>query len=151
MKTEIENQTPSVETLSQRSFFVPSYQRGYRWTPDEVRELLEDIRQFSEQKSRDPEEFYCLQPLVVRRLVSGQWEVIDGQQRLTTIYLITRYINEMWRGRDKDRMLELDYESRERTKEFLESLAVKADGSVDFNDKNIDFAHISKAYQTIGE
>jgi hypothetical protein len=151
MKTEIENRTPSVETLSQRSFFVPSYQRGYRWTPDEVRDLLEDIRQFSVQKPSDPEEFYCLQPLVVRRMDSGQWEVIDGQQRLTTIYLITRYINEMWRGRDKDPVLALHYGSRERTQEFLGSLAVKEDGSVDFNDDNIDFAHISKAYQTIGE
>ena len=151
MKTEIENRTPSVETLSQRRFFVPSYQRGYRWTPDEVRELLEDIRQFSERESRDAEEFYCLQPLVVRRMDSGQWEVIDGQQRLTTIYLITRYINEMWRGRDKDPVLALHYGSRERTQEFLKILAVKEDGSVDFNDENIDFAHISKAYQTIGE
>jgi hypothetical protein len=150
MKTEIENRTPSVETLSQRSFFVPSYQRGYRWTPDEVRELLEDIRQFSVQKSGDPEEFYCLQPLVVRQ-DSGQWEVIDGQQRLTTIYLITRYINEMWRGRDKDSVLKLKYGSRERTKEFLDSLAVRDDGTVAFNDDNIDFAHISKAYQTIDE
>jgi hypothetical protein len=151
MKTEIENRTPSVETLSQRSFFVPSYQRGYRWTPDEVRDLLEDIRQFSEQESRDAEEFYCLQPLVVRRMDSGQWEVIDGQQRLTTIYLITRYIKEMWPGRDKDPVLALEYESRERTKEFLDSLAINEDGSVDFNEVNIDFAHISKAYQTIGE
>ena len=151
MRTEIENLTPSVETLSQRSFFVPSYQRGYRWTPDDVKDLLEDIRQFSVQKPSDMEEFYCLQPLVVRRMDAGQWEVIDGQQRLTTIYLITRYINEMWRGRDKDAVLTLQYGSRERTKEFLESLTVKEDGSVDFNDENIDFAHISKAYQTIGE
>jgi len=151
MNTEIEDRTPSVETLSQRSFFVPSYQRGYRWTPDEVRELLEDIRQFAEKESHDAEEFYCLQPLVVRLMDSGQWEVIDGQQRLTTIYLITLYINEMWRGRDKDPVLTLQYDSRERTKEFLESLAVKEDGSVAFNDENIDFAHISKAYQTIGE
>jgi hypothetical protein len=151
MNTEFEERIPSVETLSQRKFFVPSYQRGYRWTPNEVRELLEDIRQFAEQKRSDLEEFYCLQPLVVRRMDSGQWEVIDGQQRLTTIYLITRYINEMWRGRDKDPMLELEYKSRERTKEFLDRLAINEDGSVEFNDKNIDFAHISKAYQTIGE
>ena len=151
MKTEIEKRTPSVETLSQESFFVPSYQRGYRWTPDEVRDLLEDIRQFAKQPSRDAEEFYCLQPLVVRRMATGQWEVIDGQQRLTTIYLITRYINEMWRGRDKDPVFTLQYESRERTKVFLASLAVKEDGSVDFNGENIDFAHISKAYQAIGE
>jgi len=152
MSTDMEDQTtPSVETLSHRSFFVPSYQRGYRWTPDEVRDLLEDIRNFAEKASGEAEESYCLQPLVVRLMDSGQWEVIDGQQRLTTIYLITRYINEMWRGREKDPVLSLHYGSRVRTKEFLDSLAVKEDGLVDFNDENIDFAHISKAYQTIGE
>jgi hypothetical protein len=151
MKTNIEYQTPSVETLSQRSFFVPSYQRGYRWTPDEVKDLLNDIWQFAANESRDTDEFYCLQPLVVRAMESGQWEVIDGQQRLTTVYLITRYINEMWRGRDKDAVLALQYGSRERAGKFLESLAVKEDGSVDFNDENIDFAHISKAYETIND
>jgi hypothetical protein len=150
MNDGVEERTPSVETLSQRSFFVPAYQRGYRWTPDEVRELLEDIRQFAAE-SRDAEEFYCLQPLVVHRMASGQWEVIDGQQRLTTIYLITRYINEMWRGKRKDASLTLEYESRERTQQFLGSLTLREDGTVEFNDENIDFAHISKAYQAIGE
>lgn len=151
MSADTEKRLPSVETLSQRRYFVPPYQRGYRWTPDEVRDLLDDIRQFAGNASGDAEEFYCLQPLVVRRMKSDQWEVIDGQQRLTTIYLITRYINEMWRGRDKDSVLELHYGSRERTEEFLAALAVNEDGSVDFNHENIDFAHISKAYQTIGE
>ncbi len=151
MSTDIEHLTPSVETLSQRKFFVPAYQRGYRWTPDEVRDLLEDIRRFSETTSHDPAEFYCLQPLVVRRSGLDEWEVIDGQQRLTTIYLISRYINEMWRGRDKDAVFALRYETRERTKDFLDGLVIKDDGSVDFNDENIDFAHISRAYQIISE
>ncbi|MCB1092980.1 MAG: DUF262 domain-containing protein, partial [Verrucomicrobiae bacterium] len=144
-----EERLPSVETLSHRSFFVPSYQRGYRWTPEEVRELLADIRQFAGDESGDAGEFYCLQPLVVRLMDSGEWEVIDGQQRLTTIYLITRYIKEMCPRRDKDTVLALHYESRERTRRFLDGLAVNDDGTVDFNDDNIDFAHISKAYQTI--
>jgi hypothetical protein len=148
MSDEIEERTPSVETLSERSFYVPAYQRGYRWTPEEVKELLEDIRQFA---SEGKEEFYCLLPLVVRRMASGQWEVIDGQQRLTTIFLITRYINEVWRGKKKDRELKLHYESRERSEHFLNDLALKEDGTVDVNEENIDFAHISRAYQAIGE
>jgi len=151
MKPTIEP-TPTVATLSEHKFFVPAYQRGYRWTPEEVRDLLDDIRQFSVRVSGDSDEFYCLQPLVVRWLEdSGEWEVIDGQQRLTTIYLITHYINEMWRGRGKDPVFTLHYESRERTQEFLKHLSVKDDGSVDFNDANIDFAHISKAYQAIAQ
>ncbi len=150
MNEHTEKQTPSVETLSQRSFFVPSYQRGYRWTPDEVRDLLGDIRDFAS-KANDPKDFYCLQPLVVKRMDSDQWEVIDGQQRLTTIFLITHFINQRWRGMDKDQQLVLTYESRSRTQEFLGGLKLKEDGSVEFNDENIDFAHISKAYESIGD
>ena len=148
MNDEIEERTPAVETLSERSFYVPAYQRGYRWTPEEVKELLEDIRHFA---NEGKEEFYCLQPLVVRRMDSGQWEVIDGQQRLTTIFLITRYINEVWLGKKKDRELKLHYESRERSEHFLNDLALKEDGTVDLNEENIDFAHISRAYQAIEE
>ena len=147
----IEQRTPSVETLSSLSFLIPSYQRGYRWTPGEVKELLEDISRFAAEGNGRAEDFYCLQPLVVRRRDDDQWEVIDGQQRLTTVYLITRYMNEMWSGRTKDTELTLDYESRERTQAFLKELAVAEDGSVTFTDENIDFAYISKAYQTIAE
>jgi hypothetical protein len=149
MKAGMKQHTPCIEELCNHRFFVPSYQRGYRWTPDEVRDLLDDIRQFAEQKEINQAESYCIQPLVVRLMESGQWEVIDGQQRLTTIYLITRYINEMWRGRQKDPMFSIHYESRDKTEEFLQQLAVNEDGTVTINDENIDFAHITKAYAAI--
>ena len=58
------------------TFYVPSYQRGYRWGEDEVIRLLDDIYQ-------NGRNAYCLQPIVVRRK-SGSFELIDGQQRLTT-------------------------------------------------------------------
>jgi hypothetical protein len=151
MNEEMEKHLPCIETLSHKRFFVPRYQRGYRWTPDEVTDLLEDIRQFAAGESHAPDEFYCLQPLVVHRMDCGQWEVIDGQQRLTTVYLVTRYIKEMWPGQDKDTLLSLHYGSRERTEAFLKRLTVDEKGSVAFNDENIDFAHISRAYQAIGE
>lgn len=67
-------------------FLIPTYQRGYRWTADQVKQLLDDVASF-EVKSGAP--FYCLQPIVVRwRAASQAWELIDGQQRLTTIWLI---------------------------------------------------------------
>lgn len=68
-------------------FFIPSYQRGYRWTEQQVKDLLEDINSYD--KSKDGK-FYCLQPLVVCQNGDGQFNVIDGQQRLTTIYLILK-------------------------------------------------------------
>lgn len=66
-------------------FFVPSYQRGYRWGRDEVIRLLEDVY-------ANGTDNYCLQPIVVRK--SGdRYELIDGQQRLTTLYLIYHFMH----------------------------------------------------------
>lgn len=71
---------------------IPSYQRGYRWTKKEVLRLIEDVFLYDEKKDGS---FYCLQPLVVRHIEHNgkhEWRVIDGQQRLTTIYLILKAI-----------------------------------------------------------
>lgn len=83
-----------------RHFFIPSYQRGYRWEPKDVEYLLDDILEFIEEGKNCNENkrpYYCLQPIVVKKKewndaetqekIKG-WEVIDGQQRLTTLYLI---------------------------------------------------------------
>ncbi len=73
----------SVAELSKEHFFIPDYQRGYRWEKDQVRELLSDIADFFKSGNA----LYCLQPLVV--IPKGDaWEVVDGQQRLTTLFLI---------------------------------------------------------------
>src|SRR3954447_6391519 len=59
------------------TFFVPDYQRGYRWGDDEVRRLLDDIKEAGTAE-------YSLQPVVVKPMDDGRWELVDGQQRLTT-------------------------------------------------------------------
>jgi len=144
----------TVSNLTEYKFYVPSYQRGYRWTKQEVEDLLEDIASFTprEVSGDGRTTWYCLQPLIVRkRQNDSNYEVIDGQQRLTTILLIGKYINEMWRGREKDPEISLTYESREKTAEFFRSLCVGADGVVEINKDNIDFFHISTAYKTISE
>ena len=83
-----------VGELCRKNFnlIIPSYQRGYRWTKKEVLRLIEDVFLYDEKKDGS---FYCLQPLVVRHIESNgkhEWRVIDGQQRLTTIYLILKAI-----------------------------------------------------------
>ena len=60
----------------QGEFYIPSYQRGYRWDESQVSALLNNIYE-------NGDEPYCLQPLVVREDGEGRNEVIDGQQRLT--------------------------------------------------------------------
>ena len=59
-------------------FIIPSYQRGYRWERKQVETLLNDIMDNGDKP-------YCLQPVVVRKRDDGKFELIDGQQRLTTI------------------------------------------------------------------
>ena len=71
-------------------FLVPSFQRGYRWGPKEVEDLLDDLLSFV--RSRDGS-VYFLQPIVVRPVEKdGErwWEVLDGQQRLTTMLLVLK-------------------------------------------------------------
>ena len=61
-------QQPELKKISEllsMEFFIPSYQRGYRWTKFEVRELLEDLKQLTE---KTPDTKYCLQPLIVKKL-----------------------------------------------------------------------------------
>lgn len=66
----------SIEILENCSFDIPSYQRGYRWTKKEVKALLEDITDFY---SMDKSDFYCLQPIFVKKNNDKQYSVIDGQ------------------------------------------------------------------------
>ncbi len=79
-------------------FNIPDYQRGYRWEVKQVRALLDDLYEFKGSGHAEGE-FYCLQPLVVVKnedLSTDEltvFDVVDGQQRLTTIYLILNYID----------------------------------------------------------
>src|SRR4051812_24464392 len=78
-------------------FFIPAYQRGYRWTVEQVTDLLKDINEFTPKEiaGTTHKTWYCLQPIVVKKSEENTdvWNVIDGQQRLTTIYLILHYFN----------------------------------------------------------
>lgn len=55
-----------ISDLLKQSFWIPSYQRGYRWTPQEVTDLLDDIHDFQSNSIAEETDFYCLQPLVVK-------------------------------------------------------------------------------------
>ncbi|WP_405350441.1 DUF262 domain-containing protein [Nonlabens sp. Asnod3-H03] len=132
-----------IEELIDMQFLVPSYQRGYRWTEKQVTDLLDDIYEFDKDKSKSSSEFYCLQPVVVSK--QGQeYVLIDGQQRLTTIFLILKFLTPI-REILGIGSFEIDYETRENSRDFLENL----DKSL--KDDNIDFFHMAAALDTIEE
>jgi uncharacterized protein with ParB-like and HNH nuclease domain len=128
------------------SFFIPSYQRGYRWTEKQVEELLEDIWAFATNPPKQEEgkmrPFYCLQPIVVKQKngIADEWEVIDGQQRLTTVFLILKNLESQIRKKNIKRVF---YETREESEKFLTE--IKEDDA----EKNIDFYHIAQANKAI--
>ena len=125
----------SINELLECSFLIPSYQRGYRWDKRQIVELLNDIFEFIPQKA-EGKEFYCLQPIIVK-VKDGLFKLIDGQQRLTTIYIILSYL--------KKKKFSIEFETRERSKDFLQNI------SEEMNEDNIDFYHISNAYTFIQE
>lgn len=117
-------------------FFVPSYQRGYRWN-DEVRMLLDDIY-------KNGDNSYCLQPIVVKNN-DEQYELIDGQQRLTTIYLIYQYASII--GYEKPQF-SISYETRDDSQVFLENITTKTEKE---SAEYIDFYFMYNAFRTISK
>jgi hypothetical protein len=137
-------QLRSVSQLMSESFFIPAYQRGYRWTSQQVTDLLNDVAAFTERQKPVQGEFYCLQPVVVTRR-NGAWELIDGQQRLTTIFLVLSFFNKRLVPEARKDLFHLNYETRENSASYLRSLDEKLHG------ENIDFFHIWQSYQAIRE
>ena len=79
----------AINDLKGYEFVVDSYQRGYRWESKQVKKLLDDLLEFSEKE----EGYYCLQPLIVRKISENKYELIDGQQRLTTLYILLKHLH----------------------------------------------------------
>lgn len=153
----------SVYDLLDKNYFIPSYQRGYRWGKRQVQDLLEDLYKFATNKDKSEKAFYCLQPIVVKRcdektitdnslhsnLDNNTWyEVIDGQQRLTTLYILFRYlINacgkdiEQYYGRP---LFKIEYQTRGTDKDVVLS-------PENYNSSTPNAFYISEAYQNISK
>lgn len=115
-------------------FHVPSYQRGYRWGSTEVTRLLDDVYQNGKKN-------YCLQPIVVRNR-GETYELVDGQQRLTTLYLIYRYMKNA-NPFFEEPTFSITYETRDRSADFLNNIDITK------REDNIDFWFMAGAYECI--
>ncbi|GHV96522.1 hypothetical protein AGMMS50293_28420 [Spirochaetia bacterium] len=114
-----------INELLKETFLIPSYQRGYRWRPEQVKELLDDIWKYrkdcesASQKGKPSPPYYCLQPIVVSyRKNENCWEVLDGQQRLTTIYIILYELKDILKLIQKE-SFSIRYDTRIGNDEFL--------------------------------
>ena len=131
------------ENGESQPYYIANYQRGYRWSPLQVTQLLGDIFEFTERKNPQPDQFYCLQPLVLKVATNGGYEVVDGQQRLTTLLLILRYFNERLTEKYRQRLYTIEYETRPDLLDFLD------DPTEEKAEVNADFFHLFQAIKAI--
>ena len=140
----------SVEELMTMRFFIPSYQRGYRWTNQQVEDLLNDVNDFELIDSS----WYCLQPLAIRKVDSNDerlqkkgidanhpwYEVIDGQQRLTTIFITLKVLQ-----KGNGAFPEIVYETRPESGKFLTEVHNKEAKDAEY----VDYYFMLQAKNTI--
>lgn len=136
-----------IEDLKGLKFNVPSYQRGYRWTSHEVKTLLDDLYNHNKDFK------YCLQPLIVKKISDNIYDVVDGQQRLTTIYIFLKFMSaEFNNGRRRSNQynyFELEYETRTQSGTYLKELDF--DTYEELINYDIDASHFSGAFGAIDE
>lgn len=154
---------------SKYSFNVPGYQRGYRWTAEDVTTLIEDLLLFQneEYQKTAPERcpFYSLQVLVVKESGERIYEVIDGQQRLTTILIILQALRCLKYEDAPGKLLDqtqysISYETRrdsnkwlvDITKAYYDDLQDPSGNrkkSSDLKGQNPDYSHFVDAFYAV--
>lgn len=138
--------------IESNMFYIPDYQRGYRWGEKQAAELLDDIDAFRRRISQKAEEeeidlqkiteIYCIQPLVVKygKSKPGYYDVIDGQQRLTTTFILLKCLG-------YEDHYSIEYQTRLESAVFLnEKLddSKAAEDNVDFYCMNVVNKRIKK-------
>lgn len=155
----------AIKSISQITgkFFIPDYQRGYRWEETEVLDLMEDLSAFYTAYKENKEKSYSLQPLVVKKrynknllekihnsnsiaevkkLLSSEehWEVVDGQQRLTSILILLQALN-------ADIKYSIEYDVVEKSGDFINNIRNNIEKAK--AEEDINLSHIYDAYETI--
>ena len=121
-------------------YVIPRYQRAYAWEEKEIEQLIDDICD-----DNDPKRDYYIGSLIVARRKADdgvEYEVIDGQQRLTTIYLLLQcLLDEGYFSRGEVSVGEaLSFDCRSKsnyTLAYIRSDARKSEGKEELLDQSI--------------
>lgn len=116
------DEQPLNKTIAQvweDKYVVPLYQRNFAWTEEQIGQLLQDIYDHALKSENNKCENYYLGSLVVLKRRDGVWEVIDGQQRLTCLHLICKYLDIL-------KVPCLTYDSRPEVEKFFADLFSKS-------------------------
>jgi hypothetical protein len=114
------------QLLTEDHYRVPAYQRNYAWGEEEIRQLIDDLIDAATDESIDE---YFLGNIVVsaaQGTVDSPFDVVDGQQRLTTLHLLFSYVKGLREG-----IHPLRFECRPRAERSLKLLSAPVDEDTD--------------------
>lgn len=114
----------SVKSIFKMNYNIPEYQRGYKWRIEQVLKLLKDIDGFNEENNKD--KFYCLQNITIVKK-NDYYDVIDGQQRLTTLFIILSYLQKYYKDEEIQLKNRLKYSIRKESEDFLYKYIFESD------------------------
>lgn len=115
---QIKADVKTIEHLKDYFFVVPDYQREYVWEPDKhVSQFLDDIHnEFGNETDIKNQKRYFIGSIIIVKREDGTFEVIDGQQRLTTIVIF------LCAFRDYIEKMDIPQELKEQKEEFLKEI-----------------------------
>ena len=110
------------EILANDNYIIPRYQRNYAWGKAEISQLIKDIDEFFPTENNEKKSYY-LGSLVCFKREEGSFELIDGQQRHTTIMLINLVLKN-WQNVIENIVSDtnLKFDSRKKIQNYIESL-----------------------------
>ena len=174
MNNTIQSEKKDINSIfSDFWFLIPEYQRSYVWNEDHINDLLDDLW-FAWKNKSDSE--YFLGSLVLKRTSErdfAEFEVLDGQQRLTTFFVLMAVIRDLttnWqlKGTCKNRVhqeenkfvgiperVRIVYKIRDNVEDFINKFILEVDGTKNpemkemFEIKNVSISHMAKAIETI--
>jgi len=110
------------EILANDSYIIPRYQRNYAWGKSEISQLIKDIEEFFPKANTEDKSYY-LGSLVCFKRENGSFELVDGQQRHTTITLINLVLKNWPKEiRNTVSVSNLKFDSRKKIQNYIESL-----------------------------
>ena len=115
---ENDNIIKPIKSIFKINYNIPEYQRGYKWGKEQVLKLLEDIDSFDTDENNNEDKFYCLQNITIVKK-NDYYDVIDGQQRLTTLFIVLSYLQKYYRYEEVQLKNRLKYSIRKYSEDFL--------------------------------
>lgn len=81
-----------LESGKNKRFVIPEYQRPYAWTDEQIQVLFDDLTEYTHNNTDDDDNPYFLGTIVSYENEDHEQEIIDGQQRITSLFLLLRAI-----------------------------------------------------------